>query len=75
VIDPPRSGLKNLEEYLTEFKPEGFIYIACEATSFARDTVSALGQYELLSAELFDLFPATKGFETVGIFTRRKNNL
>ncbi len=75
VIDPPRSGLKNLEEYLTEFKPEGFIYIACEATSFARDTVPALGQYELLSAELFDLFPATKGFETVGIFTRRKNNL
>lgn len=72
VIDPPRSGLKNLEEFLTEFKPDGFIYIACEPTSFARDTAGALNNYELASAELFDLFPATKGFETVGIFTRRK---
>lgn len=75
IIDPPRSGLKNIDEFLTEFKPDGFIYIACEPTSFARDTVAALANYELASAELFDLFPATKGFETVGIFTRRKNNL
>lgn len=74
IFDPPRSGLKNIEEFLNEFKPAGFIYIACEPTSFARDTVSVLGKYELQSAEIFDLFPATKGFETVGIFTRRKNN-
>ncbi len=73
-IDPPRSGLKNLEEFIVEFKPEGFIYIACEPTSFARDTLSILKNYDLLSVELFDLFPSTKAFETVGIFTRKKNN-
>lgn len=75
IIDPPRSGLKNLEEFINEFKPDGIIFIACEATSFARDTVSILKNYELESAELFDLFPSTKAFETVGIFTRRKNTL
>ncbi len=74
VIDPPRSGLKNLSEFLTEFKPDGFIFIACEPTSFARDTLPILDHYDLSSVELFDLFPSTKGFETIGIFTRRKNN-
>lgn len=74
IIDPPRSGLKNLHEFLAEFKPDGFIFIACQATSFARDTVGLLKNYELKSIELFDLFPSTEHFETIGIFTRRKNN-
>lgn len=73
VIDPPRSGLKNLNEFLNEFKPEGFIFIACEATSFTRDTVGVLNNYELKSVDLFDLFPSTQHFETIGIFTRRVN--
>ena len=71
IIDPPRSGLKNLNDFLNEFKPDGFIFIACEATSFTRDTLSALSQYELKSVDLFDLFPSTQHFETVGVFTRR----
>lgn len=74
VFDPPRSGLKNLGEFLAEFKPEGFIFIACQATSFARDTQAALEHYELESIDLFDLFPSTQHFETVGVFTRRKDN-
>ncbi|MGZ3787668.1 MAG: class I SAM-dependent RNA methyltransferase [Bacteriovorax sp.] len=74
VIDPPRSGLKNLSDFLVEFKPDGFIFIACEPTSFARDTFPILKNYDLQSVDLFDLFPSTKAFETVGIFTRRKNN-
>lgn len=71
IIDPPRSGLKNLNEFLNEFKPEGFIFIACEATSFTRDTLGVLNNYELQSVEIFDLFPSTQHFETIGIFTRR----
>ncbi len=74
IIDPPRSGLKNLNAFLTEFKPEGFVYIACQATSFTRDTLPILNNYDLVSVDLFDLFPSTQHFETVGIFTRRKNN-
>lgn len=71
IIDPPRSGLKNLNEFLNEFKPDGFIFIACEATSFARDTQNILNQYDLISVDLFDLFPSTQHFETIGVFTRR----
>lgn len=74
IIDPPRSGLKNLNEFLNEFKPDGFIFIACEATSFTRDTLGILSQYDLVSVDIFDLFPSTQHFETIGIFTRRKKN-
>lgn len=74
IIDPPRSGMKNLVDFLAEFKPDGFIYIACQATSFTRDTFPILKNYELESVELFDLFPSTQHFETIGLFTRRKNN-
>ena len=71
IIDPPRSGLKNLNDFLNEFKPDGFIFIACEATSFTRDTLGILNNYELKNVEIFDLFPSTQHFETIGIFTRR----
>jgi 23S rRNA (uracil1939-C5)-methyltransferase len=73
VFDPPRSGLKNISDFLNEFKPEGFIFIACEPTSFARDLIGVLNQYDLVSIDLFDLFPSTIHFETVGVFTSRKN--
>lgn len=75
IIDPPRSGLKNLNEFVNEFKPDGIIFIACEATSFARDTAflvnSTLHNYELKAIELFDLFPSTMHYETVGIFVKK----
>ncbi|MFA6238938.1 MAG: hypothetical protein WC635_16495 [Bacteriovorax sp.] len=74
IIDPPRSGMKNLIDFLAEFKPDGFIYIACQASSFTRDTLPVLKNYDLETVELFDLFPSTQHFETIGIFTRRKNN-
>lgn len=75
IFDPPRSGLKNIKDFLNEFKPEGFIFIACDPTSFARDLRDVLDQYELVNLELFDLFPSTQHFETVGIFTRRTNRV
>lgn len=71
IFDPPRSGLKNIKEYLNEFKPKGFIFIACDPSSFARDLKDVFDQYEIHSLELFDLFPGTQHFETIGIFTRR----
>lgn len=71
IIDPPRSGLKTLNDFLNEFRPAGFIFIACEPTSFSRDTLESLAHYQLESVEIFDLFPSTQHFETVGIFTRR----
>jgi 23S rRNA (uracil1939-C5)-methyltransferase len=75
IIDPPRSGMKNLSEFITTYAPRGFIYVSCQSTSFVRDTLPLLSLYELKSVHLFDLFPSTHHFETVGIFTRRNLSL
>jgi 23S rRNA (uracil1939-C5)-methyltransferase len=75
IIDPPRSGLKNLSEFILTFAPRGFIYVSCQSTSFIRDTLPLLSLYELKTVDVFDLFPGTHHFETVGIFTRRKLTL
>jgi 23S rRNA (uracil1939-C5)-methyltransferase len=72
LVDPPRSGLKNIHEFLNHYQPQGFVYVSCQSASFVRDTLPLLDQYELTSIDLFDLFPGTHHFETVGIFTRRK---
>lgn len=73
IFDPPRSGLKNLEAFISRFNPSGFVYIACDPTSFARDTFFALKTYNLLSVDLFDFFPGTYHYESIGIFA--KNNI
>lgn len=72
IIDPPRSGIKNLSEFILSYNPQGFIYVSCQSTSFTRDTLPLLSHYELKEVHLFDLFPGTHHFETVGIFTKRK---
>lgn len=70
IFDPPRSGVKNLEEFLEVFNPEHFIFIACEFSSFTRDIKSALKKYQLKEVHIFDLFPGTHHFETIGMFTK-----
>ncbi|UOO93643.1 class I SAM-dependent RNA methyltransferase [Vitreoscilla stercoraria] len=71
IIDPPRSGLKNLKDFVAAFQPKAVIFIACEPTSFARDMVTCLDEYELVQVDLFDLFPATQHYETVGVLVRK----
>lgn len=72
VFDPPRSGLKNINEFIEAFVPEKFIYISCQFTSFTRDIKPIMKDYELKTVHIFDLFPGTHHFETIGIFTKRK---
>lgn len=72
VIDPPRSGLKNIHEYTTLFKPEYIIYVSCNNQTLARDTAKILEEYEILESHLFDFFPGTRHFESVNIYKQRK---
>jgi 23S rRNA (uracil1939-C5)-methyltransferase len=71
IFDPPRSGLKNIGEFVAKFQPEKFIFVACDFSSFTRDCKPMLDNYLLDEVHIFDLFPGTHHFETVGIFTKR----
>ena len=72
VLDPPREGVhpKALKKIL-EYGVEKMVYISCKPTSLARDIESFLEYgYQPVKAECVDMFPWTRGIETVVLFSR-----
>lgn len=70
VLDPPRSGLKNLEQWLEEFQPKHVAYVSCDPHTMVRDII-ALKQYVITELHLIDFFPSTFHFETVAFLERK----
>ena len=67
VLDPPREGVhpKALQKIL-DFQVERIVYISCKPTSLARDLEMFLQKgYAPVKAECVDMFPWTRGVETV----------
>ncbi|MCP4914253.1 MAG: class I SAM-dependent RNA methyltransferase [Oligoflexia bacterium] len=69
IIDPPRSGYKELDAFVDLIKPKNIIYVSCDHQTLKRD-LENLNGYKLEEVFLFDLFPSTFHFETVAILTR-----
>ena len=69
LIDPPRSGLKNISEWLTALRPKSFAYVSCDPHTLARDLQSLQG-YSIKRAFLIDFFPSTFHFESFIILER-----
>lgn len=70
ILDPPRSGLKNLKEWLERFNPGHVIYVSCDPHTQIRD-ILPLENYQIKESFLLDLFPATFHFETMVILERK----
>lgn len=70
ICDPPRSGVKQLEEIVSILKPKWILYVSCNSQTMIRD-IRPLEKYELTEAILLDLFPGTHHFESVTFFTRK----
>jgi 23S rRNA (uracil1939-C5)-methyltransferase len=71
IIDPPRSGLKNLKEWLGFTNPKKVAYVSCNPHTLVRD-IRNLDQYEVTKAVMLDFFPSTYHFESL-IFMDRKD--
>lgn len=74
ILDPPREGVhpKALKKII-EYGVERIVYISCKPTSLARDLEAFLeGGYEPVKAECVDMFPWTRGIETVVLLSQRK---
>jgi tRNA/tmRNA/rRNA uracil-C5-methylase (TrmA/RlmC/RlmD family) len=70
VVDPPRAGLvgKAIDSILS-YQAKKIIYVSCNPSTQARDTVSILDKgYALKSMTLIDMFPHTPHIETVAVF-------
>jgi len=66
VIDPPRSGAREIVPVLAAARPLAIAYCACDPVTLARD-LAALAKrgFELESVRAFDMFPQTHHFEVL----------
>lgn len=71
LLDPPRSGLKNLNEWIKILKPKYLAYVSCDPHTLARD-LQKIENYHATRALLIDFFPSTFHFESL-IFLERKD--
>lgn len=70
VLDPPRSGFKELNLWLDHFRPQHVAYVSCDPHTLKRD-LQAVTNYTIKKVLLLDFFPSTYHFETL-IFLERK---
>jgi len=71
VLDPPRTGYKELEVLVSTTVPKRIIYCSCDATTLARDGrgLTDLG-YRLARFDAIDMMPNGWHAELVAVFDR-----
>jgi len=72
VLDPPRSGARDVLPELIRRAPRHIAYCACDPVTLARDLRALCeSSYSLSSVTGFDMFPQTHHFETLAWLERR----
>jgi len=65
LLDPPRSGLKNLAHFVAELNPRALSYLSCNPNTQVRDLKPLLEKGWIIeSIEFLDLFPSTHHLES-----------
>lgn len=74
LLDPPRSGAKEILPSITQCKAERIVYVSCNPATFARDAGELVHRYhyEFISAGLINMFPHTSHIEMIALFTLKK---
>jgi 23S rRNA (uracil1939-C5)-methyltransferase len=68
IVDPPRNGLHpDVARCLCTIKPRTLIYVACKASSLARDLAILSTAYKVEQIQSIDLMPQTLHVETIAV--------
>jgi 23S rRNA (uracil747-C5)-methyltransferase len=71
IVNPPRRGLgTDLVQWLNKSGIPTILYSSCNPTTLAKD-ISELPNYQIVKAQLFDMFPNTTHSEVLTLLTRR----
>lgn len=66
LLDPPRTGAKDLAPALAKSPARSLIYVSCDPATLARDLKTIItGGWKLAGATVVDMFPYTPHVETV----------
>jgi 23S rRNA (uracil1939-C5)-methyltransferase len=65
VLDPPRSGFKDLPIYVQTLAPRLIVYVSCHPATLCRDLKGLAESWKITSLHQIDLFPGTRHFETL----------
>jgi 23S rRNA (uracil1939-C5)-methyltransferase len=73
LLDPPRSGAREVLSALGENLPQRIVYVSCNSQSLARDAELLVHRkgYYLSHAGIIDMFPHTVHCEAMAVFERR----
>jgi 23S rRNA (uracil1939-C5)-methyltransferase len=73
IVDPPRSGAKDIIEPLSTLAPQWIAYVACDPVTLARDVKALLARgYVLEGVTGYDMFPQTHHVEVLAWLARAK---
>lgn len=66
ILDPPRSGLKNISDFVEVLKPSAILYLSCNPHTQIRDLqeLDQKGLWDWKDIHFFDFFPATHHLES-----------
>lgn len=66
IVNPPRRGLNSaIIKNILDINPKYIYYSSCNAETLARDYLELESRYDILSMQIFDMFPFTSHFETL----------
>ncbi len=73
LLDPARSGAKEVVEYLPYFKAKVVVYVSCNPATLARDADIMVNQhgYKLIKSGIMDMFPHTAHVESIALFVKK----
>lgn len=70
ILDPPRTGARELMEPIIRLMPGRIVYVSCDLPTLARDLrILVKNDYAITSVKVFDFFPNTHHAEMLVLLT------
>ena len=72
LLDPPRSGAREVVEFMTMKDTDRIVYVSCNPATLARDAGILVNDkgFSLVHAGVLDMFPHTAHVESIAVFEK-----